>query len=224
MTPAPFAPLAGALVLVIGCDREPSARPVPPGAPTASAVGSEVPSAAASVTVSTRASVSPGDTDEPAPYPERTTTAWPLDMDRCAATPCTLPDGTAGLVCSPGQRCFNPCPAGLGPERDHWSCAKLCKSNTDCGDDPCRHGVCDRWPRHTCANPQENCTTADGQQGFRCSSRDPCRAMCKRGLVVYGGTHCAKACERAEDCPGGSCSEGVCVPLCPSEGCPYRWE
>jgi len=60
--------------------------------------------------------------------------------------------------------------------------------------------------------------------GFRCKPSDPCRNTCKKGLVLFGGTHCAKPCKNAADCPGGSCDNGVCGPLCPSEGCPYRWE
>jgi hypothetical protein len=207
--------------LASACETKPKpvgSKSEPPPTPAVASVASS-PAAAS-------ASASPPDTEkaEASAYPKRTTDAWPLDMDNCSATPCKLPDGTPGLSCKPGQACFNPCPAGMGPEGERWYCAKLCKSSADCGKDPCENGVCNRWPKHACKDPQDNCTTPDGQQGFRCSAKDKCLPMCKRGLSVYGGTHCAKACKGDKACPGGSCEEGFCVPLCPSEGCPYRWE
>lgn len=204
-------------LVVAGCTCEsshPSGAPVEAGAAPPSATPTPAPSSAPSAEAE----------EPPAPYPKRTTSAWPLDMEACSATPCKLPDGTPGLRCTPGQACFNPCPPGLGPEGERWSCAKLCKTNADCGKDPCVKGVCDRWPKHPCKDPKDNCTTAEGEMGFRCGPSDKCLSMCKRGLVVYGGTHCAKPCKADAECPGGSCAEGVCVPLCPSEGCPYRWE
>ena len=197
----------------IACDCESRSK-----APAKPEIVAPTPVATASVPAPAEAAPEPG------PYPARTTTKWPLDTEKCSFTPCKLPDGAPGLTCTAGQACFNPCPDGTGPERDHWSCAKLCRSNADCGKDPCVNGVCDRWPKHACKAPDESCTTADGEMGFRCSAKHECKPMCKRGLAAYGGTHCAKKCKTNAECPGGTCEEGFCVPLCPSEGCPYRWE
>lgn len=227
--------LFGLVVLGCNCERATgnSARPsavvaAPSGSPEAADSATTpraAPSARATASAAApSASTQPEVDSDPKPFPKRTTDAWPIEMGDCSYTPCKLAGGAPGISCKPGQACFNPCLPGMGPEKDRWSCAKLCKSNADCGKDSCVNGVCDRWPKHPCKDPQDNCTTADGQVGFRCSAKDKCLPMCKRGLVAYGGTHCAKPCKSDGDCPGGWCSEDVCLPLCPSEGCPYRWE
>lgn len=58
--------------------------------------------------------------------------------------------------------------------------------------------------------------------GIDCNGK--CENPCKPTQTLYGGTHCAKPCTKAEECPGGECSEGFCFPICPAEGCPYPWE
>ena len=70
----------------------------------------------------------------------------------------------------------------------------------------------------------ESCNLPGGGNGFRCKGAKKCGPACKRGLVLTGGTHCAKPCKSNAQCPGGECGEGTCGPLCPSEGCPYLWE
>lgn len=149
---------------------------------------------------------------------------WPVrDCDNAA--PCRMPSGDPGMRCSASEACFNPCPAGMGPEKDGTFCAKICKSASDCAGDRCSpEGTCDRWPAPLACDAPEFCAMPGDFGGFRCKPSDPCTSSCKKGLALYGGTHCAKPCKSAADCPGGSCDSGVCGPLCPSEGCPYRWE
>jgi hypothetical protein len=149
---------------------------------------------------------------------------WPV-RDCDDAAPCRMPNGDPGMRCSAAEACFNPCPAGMGPEKDGTFCAKICKSSSDCAGDPCSpEGICNRWPAPLACEEPDFCLMPDDFGGFRCKSSDPCRSTCKKGLALFGGTHCAKPCKSAADCPGGSCDNGVCGPLCPSEGCPYRWE
>lgn len=152
------------------------------------------------------------------------TMKWPLPHD-CDIVACTVGPGEPGVRCGPSGPCGNPCPAGMAPEASGGYCARRCRTAADCGGDPCTaEGVCDRWPREkpTCDAP-EFCELSGGRgMGVRCGS-GPCVPSCKKGLVLTGGTHCAKPCKSNADCPGGECDE-VCGPLCPSEGCPYRWE
>jgi len=162
------------------------------------------------------------------PSPSPTSTAgpgWPLPPRCLDAEPCKLASGEPGLRCEARERCFNPCPPGMGPERKGSYCAKLCKGSADCAGGTCTpEGICDRWPPPLACESAEICTLEGGIPGARCKESDPCQNPCKKGLVLYGGTHCAKPCKTNADCPGGDCGEGVCGPLCPSEGCPYRWE
>jgi hypothetical protein len=112
----------------------------------------------------------------------------------------------------------------MGPEKEGMFCAARCRTPADCGGDRCSpDGLCDRWPRPLGCDSPELCD-AGGSAGFRCSAKERCQPACKRGLVLYGGTHCAKPCKGDAECPGGWCETDICVPLCPSEGCPYRWE
>jgi hypothetical protein len=155
-------------------------------------------------------------------FPKRSTTAWPLGD--CEQIACKLADGTPGLKCNATQTCFNPCPSGMAVDKGGTYCTKVCKKDSDCGADKCSpQGVCDRWPPELKCQSPEFCDEG-GVTGHRCSPRDKCVSPCKRGLVLTGGTHCAKPCKADGECPGGWCEEGVCIPLCPSEGCPYRWE
>jgi hypothetical protein len=153
-----------------------------------------------------------------------TSPTWPVRECESPA-PCRMPNGQPGMRCSETEACFNPCPAGMGPEKEGSFCAKICKTASDCGGDRCSpEGICDRWPAPLPCQDPEFCTVSGDYGGFRCSPSSPCQSPCKKGLVLFGGTHCAKPCEKESQCPGGHCENGICAPLCPSEGCPYRWE
>jgi len=152
------------------------------------------------------------------PYP------WPLPPECYPATRCAMPDGKPGLQCTPAGVCFNPCPAGMAPELEGTYCSRTCKSDKECGAGKCVSGVCSKWPPKLECEGTLFCELPGGGAGVRCTEKDPCRNPCKPPLILYGGTHCAKPCKSAAECPGGECETGVCAPLCPSEGCPYRWE
>ena len=133
--------------------------------------------------------------------------------------------GEPGIRCGDDGACGNPCPAGLAPEPENLAyCSKRCATDKECAGDKCVGGLCDRWPPRVECDDSELCTMPGGDPGFRCGAKGTCRRACKRGHVLFGGTHCAKKCTGASDCPGGQCADRVCTPLCPSEGCPYRWD
>jgi hypothetical protein len=137
-----------------------------------------------------------------------------------------MPDGGAGLRCGDDGACGNPCLAGTGPEEGGTYCSKLCKLDKDCPGGTCaKNGVCDLWSHHAlkCDDPAL-CVTPTRGAGQRCKEGDPCLPVCKIGLVLAGGTHCAKPCKTNKDCPKGECDGTTCGPLCPAEGCPYLWE
>jgi hypothetical protein len=148
---------------------------------------------------------------------------WPLPPD-CEIRTCQLPDGSPGVRCTAAEPCGNPCPAGMAPERNGMNCARRCGPGGCRGGTCNSEGICDRWPKPLRCEAPEMCRTPDRLDGLRCEAADPCTVPCKPGLILYGGTHCAKPCRAMADCPGGECSAGVCGPLCPTEGCPYRWE
>jgi hypothetical protein len=148
-----------------------------------------------------------------------------VSLSECGMLACHQPSGEPGLKCSAEGACSNPCPKGLAPDPTNTSfCSKLCKSDRECGVDKCSKGVYDRW-EHRDGDDTEMCPLR-GNEGikFRCKPNGPCKRPCKRGHRLFGGTDCAKPCKQSSDCPGGECAQGACIPLCPSEGCPYRWD
>jgi hypothetical protein len=150
---------------------------------------------------------------------------WPMPSDCLGADACKTADGEPGVRCSQGAPCYNPCPKGMGPEKGGSSCARLCKSKADCRAGRCTtEGICDRWPAPVACDAPHLCDLPGARTGIRCKPTDVCVSPCKDDLALVGGTHCAKVCWKNDDCPAGACTEGVCTPLCPSEGCPYRWE
>ena len=127
-------------------------------------------------------------------------------------------------------------------ETDSETDSDGCKKDTDCkGDRICKRKRCVDPPDE----PKGKTATAGGSQngkaasGPRCTEEGSfctlpngdmgnceqgrCKSPCGPGLFLYGGTHCAKRCQGPADCPGGTCEEGICTPLCPP-ACPYKWE
>jgi hypothetical protein len=210
----------GALLLsasVLGCG---AGKPAPGDSTVV-----EVPPPAGSTKDPSESTTTPPPPKSP-PLPGPPRAGWPLPRD-CDATACRTAGGEPGIECKgTSGGCVNPCPAGMGPEDENLSyCSRLCKSDAECPGGKCsKGGVCNFWPAPAGCDSMEVCTTADGKTGTRCKPSDPCRNPCKKGLELYGGTHCAKPCQTAAQCPGGECLEDFCVPLCPSEGCPYAWE
>ena len=178
---------------------------------------------------------------------------WPISFSTCPASEeCETAEGEPGYRCSSGQKCFNPCPIGMVPGYaigDETMCFRLCNDDHDCpgsawcvdaflpasgGERPPSVGLC--YDQEEPKNRSERsitdggCTTSDDRQGYQVEGDPRCYPWCKRGLVLYGGTNCAKPCRTNGDCPGGWCERdqpsnpGVCAPVCPSEGCPYPWE
>jgi len=194
--------LFAVMVLQAGCC--PGEKPPPPAPPDAAPLPTVI------------ASTPPGPRG---PYP------WPLPQECYPATECVIPDAGPGVQCAPGNPCFNPCPTGMAPEKGGSYCARTCRSDKDCSNKGrCVAGLCDRWPPSPACENAAFCQLPGGATGLRCKDSEPCRNPCKPGHVLFGGTHCAKPCRSNADCPGGECTTGVCGPLCPSEGCPYRWE
>lgn len=196
------------------------------------ATASAVASASSAVVVTSTASAT-ASTSAPAAVTSASTPAsaaappsgWPLDplcvmdgkMSRCKTS-----EGGPGVQCGTSP-CRNLCPAGMAPNGSGTFCEKLCTSPADCGaSGRCTpEGVCDTFPTVECQGTV--CELPGGDFGLECNGK--CVNPCKRGLTLYGGTHCAKRCKAPSDCPGGECAEeGFCTPVCPAEGCPYPWE
>jgi hypothetical protein len=207
------------------------------GCPASEQPTADVPTRAPVATTSAAPNVAPPATSAPAPAPPTLDPAakwdgkWPLPQ-HAASDKCTTPSGEAGLTVN-GKDCFNPCRAGMAPSQDGWACVAKCAADADCNTSgligTCRSGVCDRPQTLPCAGNKASapCKTAEGEDGQRCEASDDCTRsdfICPSGRIMYGGTHCAKACSKPADCPQGTCEEGICGPLCPSEGCPYFWE
>lgn len=171
------------------------------------------------------------DAGQPA-WPERRDD-WPLPQTGCFdVTRCTADGGVPGVRCKPDGPCLQPCPQGMASDAEGRYCNARCTSDADCRKGgrtgKCTsEGLCDRFdvPPLTCDSlTQIECKTARGEFGWRCPD-GPCRPACKPGLRLFGGTDCAKPCKSDRDCPGGGeCMQGACIPVCPSEGCPYLWE
>lgn len=147
------------------------------------------------------------------------------------ARTCKTANGEPGVTVN-GKDCHNPCLPGMAPI-SNWQCASKCVADGDCTKDgragSCKDGLCERPIELACqgGGKPSKCKTDEGDDGQRCKTSDEClqtNLICPSGLVMYGGTHCAKQCKTASDCPKGECSEEICGPLCPSEGCPYLWE
>ncbi|MCC6524340.1 MAG: hypothetical protein IT373_16900 [Polyangiaceae bacterium] len=198
-----------------------SVHSAPKPAPSAAGTGSKIAPAASSLATPTSP---PPRAPEPAASLSGKPAGWPLPSD-CEVQSCRLADGTPGVRCGASGACGNPCGAGRAPEKNGSYCSKRCQADGDCPGGKCApEGVCDFWAKPLACDSYEFCDLPGGVMGGRCKPSDPCQSPCKKGLVLTGGTHCAKPCKVPADCPGGECSDGVCTPLCPAEGCPYLWE
>lgn len=179
------------------------------------------PSAATSTPAASAASAP---TATPAPTLTGKPAGWPLPLE-CDIQVCKLDSGRPGVRCGSAGPCQNPCGEGRAPDKSGIYCTRLCAGPADCPGGSCTpEGACDFSPAPLACEAPEFCDLPGGSMGARCKPTDPCTNTCKKGLVLYGGTHCAKPCKGPADCPGGTCEEDICGPLCPSEGCPYLWE
>lgn len=177
-------------------------------------------------------------------------------VDRCVfsgtGSDCDLVDGTPGLC--QGEKCTDPCRADETYEWGVNLCRQNCDTKGECAVGKCLEGRCEQFRRLGCVAPNlpscnlegdpENGTCVKGQCVHFCSvaandgnlcerpgggqCRDgKCEPACDAGLVLVGGTHCAKPCRTQADCPGGTCNNDplgsqVCEPMCPPK-CPYKW-
>ena len=212
--PAPSLPAAGSQTLASSpalAAPSSSASPAPP-------VEAVLPDAAAALSRVRRP-----------PAPPRA--GWPLSRS-CDRRRCTTALGDPGFRCGSGGACFNPCPTGLAPDAQGFFCERRCRADAECDEGRCTGGLCDSMGAPPCGGPPGigGCSMPDGRAGFLCADPGPCYPWCKAGLDLWGGTHCVKSCRSPADCPGGECAEktpegeGICAPICPSEGCPYPWE
>lgn len=235
--PAPESPnsrlLAGLFAGLVAATVWMACPPAPPK-PTALTEAEDAGSEAQSLQEEVEPSPEPEEADPYETPPEGDWRNYPLPRWGLSGntTLCTTEQGGPGLRCRDDSACFNPCPKGMGPERGGTFCAKTCGPGRPCNGGTCTpQGVCDRWPDFDACREQnqETCLTKSEEPGQICDG--VCVGYCKEGLILVGGTHCAKPCKSDRDCGGtrNACwkDDGppyFCGMLCPSEGCPYLYE